>query len=268
MDKRSMILGAGFGVIIVTFVFFIAIQFNKPSVEIQTLTEAMSDEQVIEQARKLGMVMVKELPSASEQTVTGESVAKEEYDNLKKDIAELLDKLGVAEYKLQVSEEELAAANEALKERSESSLSGNQTAQLPTSTTQAPQVSPAPATQTTPTSSPAATSPSASVQVPTVSTTPEQSAQAPPITPPVYSVGASTDMGDFIRITIPSGGNSISISSLLSNSGVVDDAADFNVYVMENNKSTVLIAGTYDIPKDAEYDEVLEIITRANAVEP
>ena len=250
MDKRSMILGAGFGVIIVTCVFFVALQFTgKPEAAIQTVTESMSDEQVIEQARKLGMVMVKELPAASSATPSAnedvEKAFREENFKLTRDIGELMARLGEAEDKLQISEQALAEVQ----------------GQLNASNGTAPSPPPVP---------------SMMAQAPDTATTPTD-ATPTDVTPtdatptdvsPVYSGSSSVDMGDFTRITIPSGENSYSISALLSNGGVVDNAADFNVFVMENGKSTVLIAGTYDIPKDAAYEEVLEIITRVNVVEP
>ena len=275
VDKKSMFLGAGLGVIIVTFVFFIALQFAaKPEVEIQTVSEPMSNEQVIEQARKLGMVMVKELPSTSDTSASNQSDDKKRINELENKTLELHSLLAMVDEQLRASNEALEEANKQLQR------SGNEGVQAENR----------PAGATSPTSgiaqtaniqsANAATTNRPSTNVPTANestaNTPSTTAQTPtPSAAPStnvgessHSVGTAADMGDFTRIVISAGENSISISSLLSNSGVVDDAANFNAYVMENGKSTVLIAGTYDIPKDATYDEVLEIITTVIVDEP
>ena len=241
MDKRSMFLGAGFGIIIVTFVFFIGLRLDKPEAAIQTVTEPMSSEQIIEQARKLGMVMVKELPAASADSSAGtQSADKAEYEAMEKKVKELERKFNEAQLELQMNMAALAEANTQLQERNALS----------------------PPAANAPVASAAPVQPASAPPSPAPAQTPEPS-QAP-----VYYTGNSADMGDFMRVTIPSGGNSITISSLLSNSGVVEDAGNFNTFVIENGKSTKLIAGTYDIPKDATYDEVLDIITKANVDEP
>jgi len=253
MDKRSMFLGAGLGIIIVTFVFFVALKFTaKPETQIQTVTEAMSDEQVIEQARKLGMVMVKELPASSGEADGSQSVDKAEYEALKKEAQELRQQVADTHELVRINQEALKAAEEQLRasnDASQASASSNTPAQSGTQSTQAP------STQAPSTQAPSAQAPSTQAQASTA-----QSQQD-------YSAGSVVDMGDFTRITIPRGENSYTISSLLSHGGVVEDAVKFNEFVMDNGKSTVLIAGSYDIPKDATYEEVLEIITKAQEIE-
>lgn len=63
-----------------------------------------------------------------------------------------------------------------------------------------------------------------------------------------------------VNITIKPGSLAGDVSVDLQRKGVIDDAADFRQYMVENKYSTKISSGSFDIPVDADYDEIIEII--------
>ncbi|MDL2248976.1 hypothetical protein LJB89_04720 [Tyzzerella sp. OttesenSCG-928-J15] len=214
MEKRSLIFGVGLGMIIAGFIFFIGVRLaGTPEPKIETVTEQMSDDEIIEQAKRLGMVMIKDLPDNTagnqEKTTAAENNVVKNLTGEEKEYLRMYDEYmkNPAEFdeKIKAYNDGLAAstAPKAIEQKAETNKAEND---------KKPEPSGAPEGHT--------------------------------------------------RVRIPSGGNSITISSLLFNSGVVDDATEFNSYVIEKKKSTKLIAGVYDIPDGASYDEIIELITK------
>jgi hypothetical protein len=74
-------------------------------------------------------------------------------------------------------------------------------------------------------------------------------------------VSEDGDSSGIVTVTIPPGGNSESIAQVLFEYGVVDDAAAFNRYIVEQSRQTKLIANVYQIRKGLTYEELLYIIT-------
>lgn len=64
-----------------------------------------------------------------------------------------------------------------------------------------------------------------------------------------------------ISIKIEPGMVSQSIARYLFQKNVVGSAADFNTYMQEHNVTGKLRAGEFEIPIDATYEEIVEIIT-------
>ena len=50
----------------------------------------------------------------------------------------------------------------------------------------------------------------------------------------------------------------------LKRAGVIDDADDFNKYLSEGGYDSLIQPGTYIIPKDADYDTIIKMITERN----
>jgi len=66
-----------------------------------------------------------------------------------------------------------------------------------------------------------------------------------------------------ITFKILSGMTSEKVAELLQESGLIDDAEDFNMYVVRQGKAGVIKTGTYTIPADSDYDEIIKIITKS-----
>ena len=64
-----------------------------------------------------------------------------------------------------------------------------------------------------------------------------------------------------ISIKIEPGMVSQSIARYLYQKNVISSAADFNTYMQEHNVTDKLRAGEFEIPIDATYEEIVEIIT-------
>jgi len=65
-----------------------------------------------------------------------------------------------------------------------------------------------------------------------------------------------------IHVKIESGMVSQTISKYFYQKGLVGSASDFNNYLKDTNNSMSIIAGEYDIPLDATYAEIVDIITK------
>lgn len=65
---------------------------------------------------------------------------------------------------------------------------------------------------------------------------------------------------DYITFTIERGMSSVQVSELLYRKGLIEDAADFNTFIIEKGKSKVIRIGTFTLPKDASYQEILDTI--------
>lgn len=67
---------------------------------------------------------------------------------------------------------------------------------------------------------------------------------------------------DQVTFTILKGMSSRQISELLVEKGLIDDAIDFDYYIMRLGKTRELRAGTYTLPKDSSYQEILDAIIK------
>lgn len=66
----------------------------------------------------------------------------------------------------------------------------------------------------------------------------------------------------FARIKIKPGMHSEDVAKALVNNNLINDAEDFNRYLVENNHATKIRVGSFDIYEGTSYDEIAGIITR------
>ena len=76
-----------------------------------------------------------------------------------------------------------------------------------------------------------------------------------PVTEPVKTVIENKS------VDVISGMDSGSVSKLLYAAGVVNDAAEFDRYLVNNNYANNIRTGNYVIPKGSSYDEIAKILT-------
>lgn len=74
------------------------------------------------------------------------------------------------------------------------------------------------------------------------------------------TVEVSTDKDTVVTFTIVRGMSSRQVSELLKEKGLVEDAVNFDNYIKRKGKAGVIRIGTYTLPKDAEYEMILDAI--------
>ena len=63
------------------------------------------------------------------------------------------------------------------------------------------------------------------------------------------------------RIVIVRGDNSYTVSRRLQEAGLVENAREFDAYLVDNGYSKSIRTGTYDIPLGADWEDIIYIIT-------
>ncbi len=87
---------------------------------------------------------------------------------------------------------------------------------------------------------------------------------------PVVTAGAEdTQQPDIsqtklVTFTIQKGMSSNKVSKLLQEIGLVEDAKDFNEYLIGKNKVSVIQVGTYKLPDNSTYGDIVDAITKKN----
>lgn len=130
--------------------------------------------------------------------------------------------------------------------------------------TASPAVTPAaePAATAAPTAEPTATS------IPTAEPENTTSPLKPlPMVTLKPSQDASTDQADeqsaSVTFEVHLGQSSYSVSKALAEAGLVEDASEFDQYLVDNGYSKRISTGTYEIPLESSQEEIAKIITRS-----
>ena len=87
----------------------------------------------------------------------------------------------------------------------------------------------------------------------------EEPAQEPAEAPADNAVPAT---GEKVDVVIRGGSSSDTVAKILYDAGLVDNAASFNKFLIEQHKDTLIKSGNKSIPRGASYAEILEIITK------
>ncbi len=85
---------------------------------------------------------------------------------------------------------------------------------------------------------------------------------AAPSTTPAVSSTTPAPAGEMIEITIPGGSGSDKVASILKDAGLVDDAVAFNKYLIQNKVDRKIRSGKKVFPANATYDQIADIIVR------
>lgn len=113
-------------------------------------------------------------------------------------------------------------------------------------------VSITPTPTTAPTSAPEPSPTPKPIPTPIVEATP--SVKAPDET-------ANPHGSEEITFTVKSGMSSGQVAALLVEKGLVDNAEDFNKYIVKVGKASIIRVGTYTLPKDTTYQEIVIKLT-------
>ena len=68
--------------------------------------------------------------------------------------------------------------------------------------------------------------------------------------------------GEAKTITIPGGLSSDGVARLLYDQGLIDDAVSFNKYLVDNKKDRIIRSGVKNIPAGSGYEQIASIITK------
>lgn len=92
---------------------------------------------------------------------------------------------------------------------------------------------------------------------------PENEDIEPTATPTeVPTIAPNEEVAESITFVIKSGETSWSISKALYEAGVVENAADFDTYLCQNGYDKTIRTGTYEISKNASYEDIAKKIAR------
>ena len=272
LDRRSVIFGSGIGVVIVTFVFFIALRLSAPAPLTIIAPGDVSDDYVIERAGRLGMITLRELPEGDNRPDGDleELVFLLEQRNV--ELLEMIASITADEYEQPDEYDEGGGAqnyapDDALNETAQDAAAG-ETVQTPAA---APAPTPAPPASPQPT--PPALPPAPPPPAPPAPPPPSPPPTPPPPVMPEPDIEPDTepdtgtepasepDMDGYNRIIIPQGHNAVEVSVLLFLTGLVDSAIEFNNFVTANDMAARISPGTHIIPDGASHEEILAIIS-------
>ena len=92
---------------------------------------------------------------------------------------------------------------------------------------------------------------------------PEEAAEEPAQEPAeALADNAVPATGEKVDVVIRGGSSSDTVAKILYDAGLVDNAASFNKFLIEQHKDTLIKSGNKSIPRGASYAEILEIITK------
>ena len=221
MERRYYLRGLGLGILITAIIMGAA----------QRGGGKMSDEEVRQRARELGMI---------ENTVLSESVAEPEADaeQAEMDVA-------AAEEK---SEEAAPADTEAVTEDTQEAAADEQDTQEQTDAEDSQEQADAVDAQTEPEQADAADEQTASEEET------EQSTGA-------QSETKTAASGEAQIFMIDKGDSSVSVAQKLEQAGLISSAASYDRFLCDNGYDKKIRAGEYTIPADAGDEQIARIIT-------
>ncbi len=72
----------------------------------------------------------------------------------------------------------------------------------------------------------------------------------------------SSDKNEPVSITIEDSDTSTSVCEKLESAGLISSASEFESYIADEEKTSSLQNGTFEIPKGSSHEEILKIITQ------
>lgn len=88
--------------------------------------------------------------------------------------------------------------------------------------------------------------------------TPDNTEELPP-TPPTAEIS-----GDSVCVTIYEGNNSVNVSKVLAEAGLIEDSGSFDKYLRKNGYSKIINTGVYHIAIGTAEEEIARIITNTD----
>lgn len=108
--------------------------------------------------------------------------------------------------------------------------------------------------------------PTALTEQPTLTPTPspeptQELMPTPTVQIPVNEERDGENAGELVTFTVKQGMSSSKVAALLVEEGLIEDSEDFNHYIVGEGKASVILTGTYTLPKGVSYEEIVTKIT-------
>lgn len=228
MEKRSFVLGIGIGIIFSVIIIWAAVGISEDG--------SIDDSEVEKRARELGMEYISETVSeesaeASSETVTYEPEA---YKAEKTEDAQEPEKETYDNEKPAFSEKELANALSDGSENKKAAENGGEKKDNKNERT---------------------------VNDNQVSNFTENSGTNNNSVIEENLPAEQTDGETYIDVTINAGTNAKKVSNILAEKGVISDAAEYERFLIDNNKTKSIRTGKYKIPQNITYEELTKILS-------
>ncbi len=220
MKLKYYLRGVGIGIIFATLVMTVSSLMHKYNI---------TDEYIIKEARKLGMVMRDEINNNS--GLLGKDDAEETQDTQGSE----------SESQIQPSESE--------SQTPPPSESESQTPPPSESESQTPSPSES-ESQTPPPSESESQTPPPSESEPQTPPPSESESQEPP----------ASEEKKYVTVTIVRGDYARQVAEKVRDAGLIEDAEDFRKYIGRQGYGQLFHAGTYKIPIGADYEEICQIL--------
>jgi len=191
----------------------------------------MTDEEIIASAKKLGMIMEKDR---------------------NKELDDIIQK---------VTPEVVPEPSPELTQAPEASVTPEPETTTDAEATPEPEITPDPETTPDPEISP---KPTPEDDLPSSELTPSPSGEES-VTPSPEITETPNDSDTSptaVTFTIDNGMSSLTVANLLEELGVVEDAIDFNQFIVKEGKARLIRIGTYTVEVGADYKEILDVITK------
>lgn len=227
MKLKYFLHGFGMGILFATIVLSISF-YLKTSERI-----VMTDMEIIEQAKKLGMIEKEDISEQNPETETTQKIPENSAATLPtEEVSEENSSEETSEEETLDSMTQVESISETMTTIKEETEGETITAETSITTESAAETSSMTAETT--------------IEVPTVvlDTTPE------------------TTGAQIVTITVKSGMSSEAIARLLQENGVITNSSEFNHYMVSNNYANRMRTGIYEIPLGADYETLAEIFCK------
>lgn len=227
MKLKYFLHGFGMGILFATIV--LSISFYLKTSE----RTVMTDMEIIEQAKKLGMIEKEDISEQNPETETTQKIPENSAATLPtEEVSEENSSEETSEEETLDSMTQVESISETMTTIKEETEGETITAETSITTESAAETSSMTAETT--------------IEVPTVvlDTTPE------------------TTGAQIVTITVKSGMSSEAIARLLQENGVITNSSEFNHYMVSNNYANRMRTGIYEIPLGADYETLAEIFCK------
>ena len=230
MNLKYYLRGLGVGIVVTSLILGIGLGSRK---------ETLSNEEIKERARELGMV---------EESITVAEAAAQKAQEAEVTVAPVPEENAESDAEPIVNAEPEVSSEPAVSTGAEPEVSSEPAV----STGAAPEASEKPNVS-------AASEPAASTAA-EAGATPE--AGVKPVADEAEEDNGTAPEKEIVDITINPGEGSYVISQKLEQSGLIDDAAEYDAYLCDNGFHTKLRAGVHKIPMGSTRDEIAKLLCR------
>ncbi len=244
MDLKYYLRGLGVGIVVTALIMGIASSVDSK--------EALSDDEIRERARALGMVeestvLADTLAQGNVDSSVGGASGEEEPEAVPSPTSDQEEEASAPE------EEETSPSPEAEEDEEIPETSAEpKAAEKEVKPSQSPSPTPVPS---------ASPSPKPTAE-PTATPSPEPTSEPASTPVAVSETDAGTSQGESITIHIAGGDSSLTVCKKLAQAGLIESASEYDAYLCQNGYDKRIRAGSFEIPVGAGEEEIAGIILK------